>query len=55
MINDVMGFSKGHPDLLGDVLATRARLRQQLPEAELETSQLLKEEFPYIFLYSQSG
>jgi malonyl-CoA/methylmalonyl-CoA synthetase len=55
MINDVMGFSKGYPDLLGDVLATRARLRQQLPEAALETNQLLKEEFPYIFLFCQSG
>ncbi len=55
MIHDVMGFSKGYPHLLGDILATRQCLLQQLPETVLGDNQLLKDEFPYVFLLCQSG
>lgn len=55
MIHDVMGFSKGQPHLLGDILATRGRLLQTLPNEALAENQLLKNGFPYIFLFCQSG
>ncbi|PMB68917.1 Acyl-CoA synthetase family member 3, mitochondrial [Beauveria bassiana] len=55
MIHDVMGFSKSYGHLLGDILATRQRLLLQLPETVLDQRGLLKEEFPYIFLFYQSA
>lgn len=55
MIHDVMGFSKSYGHLLGDILATRERLLLQLPKTVLDQRSLLKEEFPYIFLFYQSA
>lgn len=55
LIHDVMGYSKGYPHLLGDILATRKRLLEQLPETVLQKNELLKDDFVYVFLLCQSG
>ncbi|OAQ98308.1 hypothetical protein LLEC1_03590 [Akanthomyces lecanii] len=55
LIHDVMGYTKGHPHLLGDILATRKRLLEQLPETVLQKNKLLKDGFVYVFLLCQSG
>ncbi|KAM3448676.1 hypothetical protein MY3296_007568 [Beauveria thailandica] len=55
MIHDVMGYSKSYGHLLGDILATRQRLLLQLPETAVDERGLLKEEFPYIFLFYRSA
>lgn len=55
MIHDIEGFSKGYSHLLGDILATRQDLLGALPETVLGSDKLLKDQYPYIFLFCQSG
>jgi malonyl-CoA/methylmalonyl-CoA synthetase len=55
VIHDVMGFTKGYPDLLADILLTRARALQSLPESALTKQGLLNDSFPYVFFLTESG
>ncbi|KAL7932159.1 adenylate-forming enzyme AfeA [Trichoderma chlorosporum] len=55
VIHDVMGFEKSYSELLADILRTRSEILQTLPSSGLSNQNLLHDEYPYIFLLSNSG